>query len=1032
MHEELVTSYMPGSVAEMDAYFATLETVVTGWEDAKASLLTDTCSSSNAGAIWGTDATDIAMCIDYSTCNSHMNQVQDPNTGAMSSTCDALRPISGFHDTPCANCTDSPTQAGCACYRPMQCTPPCTPGWVMLGEVWDESSGAMVRQTYNASTDVCTMNNRTDPNDPNGELETDSGPREGKCAQRYGANSNDGSHEEGHPVIAYRLFAQAAMTAESARPFVTSNMAINAFNRCDNQTDSWEGRWDVPAAPWPGAQCGTITLGDGLEDLVLDGSVNEGTMVLAPALHPGRRMGLIVNAINRVSALSLSCAPSEWTGFRGEECGACGALVLVRDNGGTCAAFCTRQGLGCVDAWDDTTNGQCSNDAPSLGCGHQWAGTSDGICQCASSGNGPSLNATGGVVAIHGAVNAGGRISATDMIKATIFNATNQAGGTLTTSGSAVMKTVTNGAGGTLQFLSGSAAIMDASNAGTMSITGLVSGFLADVHNLAGGVMTVQGASTSQSTVKIQGANNAGVLTASDVAVEGCTIANSGAMAITGSVNVALSLTANTGSIDFTGSTGTVTMVNGAERGTVTNAEGITWVDNGADCTITGSDALTASPTSQPTPAPSPSPTEYVEPCTPYGWQDCAVDADCTLQIGGTGHMGSQRTGYGSYTCKVPDIPGCTELRCVPIPATAFVCAVEADCIQGDVCVDGLCVACAADPTYSRGACNFTVGVSIYHDGPPRNGAGGPGGQRSGCAGDHCMHECAYDTHCVQVLANTTVMDLNSVHNTLGMVVLDDETREDMIRPGSCGGTGDFGMRCSGEIVRAVGNKERTPDAVRARDANVVEFTTPTGWTSEFQVSDADRAASLESWNDKGQPCAPDCVLHNQPMGEDEVAVLHVGAVVPASVFEAEDTAITVFSAYNFRLNRMAECQVKWSTTEPLHPDPTDPQWGATTDPVPTRSTLMVRGCVRWGDYHHASTGYSEVLWNDTRTDPPTPQWFSGFSEGDCNSWVLAGSQIPHSVGSCSVAGPNVQGLRHHFGPHPTSFPALHRPSRAV
>ena len=65
-------------------------------------------------------------------------------------------------------------------------------------------------------------------------------------------------------------------------------------------------------------------------------------------------------------------------------------------------------------------------------------------------------------------------------------------------------------------------------------------------------------------------------------------------MVIKRASSVALSLTANTGTIDFTGSTGTVTMVNEAARGTVTNDGGITWVNDGADCTITSGRVLVA------------------------------------------------------------------------------------------------------------------------------------------------------------------------------------------------------------------------------------------------------------------------------------------------------------------------------------------------------------------------------------------------------------------------------------------------------
>ena len=81
-----------------------------------------------------------------------------------------------------------------------------------------------------------------------------------------------------------------------------------------------------------------------------------------------------------------------------------------------------------------------------------------------TSAEGPRLTAYGGVVAIHSAVNTGGSLTMVGMVKATIFNATNQAGGTLAADGNAVMKMVANEAGATLQFGPGSTAIMDASN----------------------------------------------------------------------------------------------------------------------------------------------------------------------------------------------------------------------------------------------------------------------------------------------------------------------------------------------------------------------------------------------------------------------------------------------------------------------------------------------------------------------------------------------------------------------------------------
>ena len=95
---------------------------------------------------------------------------------------------------------------------------------------------------------------------------------------------------------------------------------------------------------------------------------------------------------------SAACfPPTLWTGFDKKVCGACAALVNVRDNGGDCSTFCARQGLGCVQAWDDIDNEECSFDAPKLSCFHSFAGgTSDAICECGSSGFTESSFACGG------------------------------------------------------------------------------------------------------------------------------------------------------------------------------------------------------------------------------------------------------------------------------------------------------------------------------------------------------------------------------------------------------------------------------------------------------------------------------------------------------------------------------------------------------------------------------------------------------------------------------------------------------------
>ena len=45
------------------------------------------------------------------------------------------------------------------------------------------------------------------------------------------------------------------------------------------------------------------------------------------------------------------CTPSTWIGHKRTQCGHCAAVVNVRDNGGTCSAFCKLQGLSCIDGW---------------------------------------------------------------------------------------------------------------------------------------------------------------------------------------------------------------------------------------------------------------------------------------------------------------------------------------------------------------------------------------------------------------------------------------------------------------------------------------------------------------------------------------------------------------------------------------------------------------------------------------------------------------------------------------------------------
>ena len=91
---------------------------------------------------------------------------------------------------------------------------------------------------------------------------------------------------------------------------------------------------------------------------------------------------VVAPVIARIVA-SSTCAPDAWIGYDGKTCGECSALVKVRDNGGTCAGFCSLQGLACVEGWDDETNNQCSIGAEVKSCDHSYGRTSDAICSCA-------------------------------------------------------------------------------------------------------------------------------------------------------------------------------------------------------------------------------------------------------------------------------------------------------------------------------------------------------------------------------------------------------------------------------------------------------------------------------------------------------------------------------------------------------------------------------------------------------------------------------------------------------------------------
>ena len=83
------------------------------------------------------------------------------------------------------------------------------------------------------------------------------------------------------------------------------------------------------------------------------------------------------------AAPSCKCNPSKWRGYDGKTCGACAALVNVKQFGSTCEGYCAAQGLDCIEGWDDIRDETCSHHARTRPCGFSYAKkTSDAICSC--------------------------------------------------------------------------------------------------------------------------------------------------------------------------------------------------------------------------------------------------------------------------------------------------------------------------------------------------------------------------------------------------------------------------------------------------------------------------------------------------------------------------------------------------------------------------------------------------------------------------------------------------------------------------
>ena len=223
---------------------------------------------------------------------------------------------------------------------------------------------------------------------------------------------------------------------------------------------------------------------------------------------------------------------------------------------------------------------------------------------------------------------------------------------------------------------------------------------------------------------------------------------------------------------------------------------------------------------------------------------------------------------------------GCPTKRCLPATVqSAYTCHLDAedttttaDCSPGEVChpETNLCTACrhrsrpssssrsrsrgkeeTTEPTtdaenanavaedetaalqaavyYAEGACTQRQ-TSGVHGAPPYHA------QESGCAGDHCLHSCSYDTKCLRITQTTTVVDVTATHNQLpGTFSLVEETtteetrdatttttaatttdlRTQLMRPSYCGksdaGRDGGGMRCATTIWKYITSRETTP-----------------------------------------------------------------------------------------------------------------------------------------------------------------------------------------------------------------------------
>ena len=256
--------------------------------------------------------------------------------------------------------------------------------------------------------------------------------------------------------------------------------------------------------------------------------------------------------------------------------------------------------------------------------------------------------------------------------------------------------------------------------------------------------------------------------------------------------------------------------------------------------------------------------------------------------------------------------------------------------------------------------------------------------------------QCAYDQPCLRISRDQTEVAMPLPHNMLvsgpagGHVLpLSEEVKAELFRPQRCGGADDQGMRCAGDIHRAVTSHYKTPEPLRDPNMEMIEFQmsaeTPKPYAGDLASDGWTTHPDVGSWANITNPGKQKTgYWFGQKVPEEVFANPGVAYYAASGEWKAAATAPNTADART-QGGIIAEhtgamvltCRVKYSTTEPLHvPYGNKPVEAGANAAAAKRSTLLVQAC-----------------------------WDSG---GHCGDWGLT-SKPPHTThGRCTVAGPRV------------------------